>query len=145
MRMETALRIPTSSVTKRDEAIALLRAHEPELRAAGIESVLIFGSVARGEATPGSDLDLVVRVDAAFREGGFACFGRLHELNAQLRHILGCPVDVVAEPVRKQYCAHLAPEQPWQSIRAFGNVLAISMTRSIPARLGASCAMTCLR
>jgi hypothetical protein len=85
----------------RDDAIALLRTHEPELRAAGIESVSIFGSVARGEATPGSDLDLVVRVDAAFRAGGFAYFGRLDALGTQLRDILGCPVDVVTEPVRK--------------------------------------------
>lgn len=86
---------------KSDEAIALLRAHERDLRAAGVESVSIFGSVARGEATPGSDLDLVVRVDAAFREGGFAYFGRLDALNTQLSDIFGCPVDIVTEPVRK--------------------------------------------
>jgi hypothetical protein len=85
----------------RDRALALLRAYESELRAAGIESVSIFGSVARGEQTLASDIDLVVRVEPAFREGGFAYFGRLDALNAQLRNILGCSVDIVAEPVRK--------------------------------------------
>jgi hypothetical protein len=88
---------------KRDEALALLRAHERDLRAAGIESVSIFGSVARGEAARDSDLDLVVRVDTAFRDGGFAYFGRLDALNARLRGILGCPVDIVTEPVRKDH------------------------------------------
>jgi uncharacterized protein len=86
---------------KRDEALALLRAHEPELRAAGIESVSIFGSVGRGEADGRSDLDVVVRVSATFREGGFAYFGRLDALSARLSNIVGCPVDIVTEPVRK--------------------------------------------
>jgi predicted nucleotidyltransferase len=65
--------------------------------------VSIFGSVARGEATRDSDLDLVVRVDEAFRQGGFAYFGRLDALSARLRDILGCRVDVVTEPVRKDH------------------------------------------
>lgn len=34
----------------RDAVIARLRAHEAELRAAGIARVYLFGSVARGEA-----------------------------------------------------------------------------------------------
>ncbi len=34
-----------------DDIIAKLRAHEPELRAAGIRRASLFGSVARGEAS----------------------------------------------------------------------------------------------
>ncbi|HEX3885656.1 MAG TPA: nucleotidyltransferase domain-containing protein [Stellaceae bacterium] len=71
------------------------------MRAAGIESVSIFGSVARGEETRDSDLDLVVRLDPRFREGGFTYFGRLDALGEHLREVLGRRVDLVAEPVRK--------------------------------------------
>lgn len=44
-----------------------LRRYERELRARGIDHVSIFGSVARGEARPGSDVDLLVDIspDAA--------------------------------------------------------------------------------
>lgn len=87
---------------ERDAVIATLRAHEPELRAAGVVSLSVFGSVARGEARAESDVDVVVRLsDDALREG-FAYFGRLDALTRRLRDILGRPVDVVAEPVRKE-------------------------------------------
>ncbi len=62
-----------------DEALTILRAHETELRALGIESLLLFGSMARGDATGGSDVDVVVRLTPAASEGGFAYFGRLDE------------------------------------------------------------------
>jgi predicted nucleotidyltransferase len=39
--------------------IETLRLHEPELRAAGIVHLRLFGSVARGEASPESDVDLM--------------------------------------------------------------------------------------
>lgn len=41
------------------EMIAALRAHEVELRAAGIRHLSLFGSVARGDAGAGSDVDLL--------------------------------------------------------------------------------------
>lgn len=44
----------------KDQVIAKLREHETELRAAGAEHVSLFGSVARGEATEVSDLDVLV-------------------------------------------------------------------------------------
>ncbi len=86
----------------RDQAAGILRAHEPELRAAGIESLSIFGSVARGEATSGSDVDVVIRLTSEASQGGFAYFGRLETVAQRLRDILGCPVDVVAEPVHRE-------------------------------------------
>jgi predicted nucleotidyltransferase len=86
----------------RDRAIAILRSHEAELRAAGVERLSIFGSVARREEKRGSDVDILVRLTPEARQGGFAYFGRLDDLTRQLEQILGCSVDVVAEPVRKQ-------------------------------------------
>jgi uncharacterized protein len=83
-------------------AIAILRGHEVELRAAGIERLSIFGSVARGDARPGSDIDILLRLSPEARQGGFAYFGRLADLTRRLEQILGCSVDVVVEPLQKQ-------------------------------------------
>jgi hypothetical protein len=47
----------------RDEAIHLLGANESDFRARGVVGVSLFGSVARGEATGYSDIDLVVDVE----------------------------------------------------------------------------------
>jgi predicted nucleotidyltransferase len=82
-----------------DDILAKLRAHEPELRAAGVASLSLIGSVARGDARDNSDVDVVVRLSEDV--AGFAYFGRLDRLGRRLETILGRPVDVVAEPVRK--------------------------------------------
>jgi hypothetical protein len=86
---------------KRDEIIAKLRAHEPELRAAGVRSLALFGSVARGEQRNESDIDIVVQLTAEGARGGFGYFGRLDALSRRLEAILERPVDVVTEPIRK--------------------------------------------
>ena len=39
-------------------AITLLKAHEAELRHLGVQHLWLFGSTARGEARPDSDVDL---------------------------------------------------------------------------------------
>jgi predicted nucleotidyltransferase len=43
---------------KRDDAIAMLKKHETELRQLGVEHLYLFGSTARGEARDDSDVDL---------------------------------------------------------------------------------------
>lgn len=48
---------------KRDEALRRLRAHETEFRAAGVAALFLFGSTARDEAGPESDVDLFMDVD----------------------------------------------------------------------------------
>jgi uncharacterized protein len=85
----------------RDEAIAVLRKHEPELKAAGVASVSLFGSTARGEAEP-ADVDVAVRLSENFSSGGFDYFYQLDQLEQRLSRLLDCKVDVVAEPVRKK-------------------------------------------
>jgi uncharacterized protein len=47
----------------RDLVIARLRAHEQELKSAGVLKLRLFGSVARDEAGPDSDVDLMARFD----------------------------------------------------------------------------------
>lgn len=60
---------------KREEIIARLRDHETELRARGVRHVALFGSVARGEATATSDIDIIVDLDPAAPVGLFAYAG----------------------------------------------------------------------
>ena len=88
--------VPTQAV------LDSLRAHEAELRSLGVHSLALFGSVARGEAAAGSDVDLVVRLGPGFSRGGFDHFGRLAALRQRLAEIVGRDVDVVEEPVRKE-------------------------------------------
>lgn len=47
----------------RDQVIATLRAHEADLRKQGVLHAALFGSLARGEAGPGSDIDLMIEID----------------------------------------------------------------------------------
>jgi predicted nucleotidyltransferase len=86
----------------RASIIAALRAHEPELRRAGVASLSLFGSAARDEAGTGSDVDLVLRLDEDFAPGGLAWFGRVAELRRHLAAIVGSDVDVLIEPIRKE-------------------------------------------
>ena len=46
-----------------DRILAILRNHAAELQAAGLTHLRLFGSVARGEATPHSDIDLLADYD----------------------------------------------------------------------------------
>ncbi|HET6237347.1 MAG TPA: nucleotidyltransferase domain-containing protein [Acetobacteraceae bacterium] len=77
--------------------IVTLRAHEAELRRAGIRHLSLFGSVARGDAEAGSDVDLAVEFDPAARMDLF----RLTALERQIAEIPGRRVDLLPEPVEK--------------------------------------------
>ncbi len=68
---------------RRNDAIAKLRAHEAELRDAGVVALSVFGSVARDDAGDASDVDVLVRLDDAVRYSGFRYFGRLATLSEQ--------------------------------------------------------------
>jgi hypothetical protein len=85
----------------RNAILASLRAHESELRRAGVLSLSLFGSAARGDAGPKSDIDIVVRLSEDFAEGGFEYLGRLEDLRERLGQIVGREVDIVTEPIRK--------------------------------------------
>ena len=80
-----------------DDVIATLRAHEVELRAAGIKRLSLFGSVARGDAGPDSDVDLVAELDRAARID----LVRLVGLERQIGDLLGRKVDLLPEPIEK--------------------------------------------
>lgn len=79
------------------DVIARLKAHEVELRGLGISSLSLFGSVARGEATRSSDVDLSATFDDARHVGMFD----FATIAARLKELLGQRVDLVGEPARK--------------------------------------------
>lgn len=91
----------------------LLREHKAEIQAAamavGAANVRVFGSMARGEETSDSDIDLLVDFPAA-EHGLFP----LVRLAAEIESIVGRPVDVaavevMAEPVRERALAEAIP------------------------------------
>jgi len=78
-----------------------LRDHEAELRRLGVESISLFGSVARDEESDASDIDVAVKLSPARTPRGFAYFGLLDDLEQRLEKVLGRRVDVVPEPAKK--------------------------------------------
>lgn len=74
----------------KERILAILREHEPELKAAGLLHLRLFGSVARGEETPASDVDLL----ADFDETLPLSLMRLAKIEYQLDDLLGAKVDL---------------------------------------------------
>ena len=54
-----------------EQALDVLHRHADALRARGLLHAGVFGSVARGEARPDSDLDILIEVDPKRRVGLF--------------------------------------------------------------------------
>lgn len=84
---------------RKEEVLDLLRSHWPELCALGVEELYLFGSVARGEAAPGSDVDLLVVFASP---PGFEGYWRVKEF---LEAVLGNPVDLVMKGALKPWAA----------------------------------------
>lgn len=75
----------------REDVIAALREHEPELKAAGVEHLFLHGSFARGTAIRElSDVDVIADFDHAKR---LSLLGRVH-LENRLTDILGIKADL---------------------------------------------------
>jgi uncharacterized protein len=69
--------------------ISRIRRHRAQLTKLGVKSVSIFGSVARGEDSTGSDVDILVEFK------GRATFDRYMDTKFYLEELLGCKVDLV--------------------------------------------------
>jgi len=80
---------------RRDDALAVLRARRAEFGRFQVKSLSIFGSVARNEAGPLSDLDLLVEFDGA------ASYDLYMGLKLYLEDLLGCRIDLVMEKALK--------------------------------------------
>jgi predicted nucleotidyltransferase len=80
----------------REEALEILHRVRPELEARGVVHAGLFGSVARGEAGPRSDVDVVVR----FNGGTLPDLFNLGGVQVILEEaFVGLSVDVEFEPI----------------------------------------------
>ena len=77
----------------RQRVVEILRAHESELKAAGIVHLRIYGSVARNEASNVSDVDLLAEFDKSKR----LTLVKIGSLQSHLTDLLGAPVELSAE------------------------------------------------
>jgi predicted nucleotidyltransferase len=73
-----------------DEALARLRSSEAELKRLGVQSLYLFGSTARGEATSESDVDLFFD----YERGAFGLF-ELMDVADLAAKILGGQADIM--------------------------------------------------
>jgi uncharacterized protein len=86
------------TVTKQD-AIDVLRRHQDDLRAHGIIHAALFGSVARGDAGPQSDVDILIELDPDLSLDIFAYAG----LKRYVAELFQGPVDVINKEALKPY------------------------------------------
>jgi len=96
----------------REHVIATLRAHELELRHRGVRHAALFGSVARNEATPESDIDIMVEIDPEAPIGVFEYVAITH----YLADLFSVPVDVANSCHLKR---HVKPEAENDAVYAF--------------------------
>ncbi len=99
--MTVSLKSTSAARMDKEQVVLKLREYEAELKAAGIVHLRIFGSVARGDVTPFSDVDLMADFDKS-KSFTLVSVGRLEN---RLKDILGVNVDLsspdwMREPVR---------------------------------------------
>ena len=87
----------------KSDVIQTLRAHQSELQSAGIVHLRLFGSVARGESSADSDVDLM----ADFETSKCLTLVSMVQLENRLAKLLGVkvdlsPADSMKEPVRQR-------------------------------------------
>jgi predicted nucleotidyltransferase len=95
-----------------EDAIATLRRYESALQARGIRHAAVFGSVARREERPDSDIDIVIEIDPAMRMTVFDYVG----LKDYIAGLFDGPVDVVSRQAPKPF---VRPAVMADSIYAF--------------------------
>lgn len=87
--------------------IERLRHSQSQLRAAGVIHLRVFGSVARGDNSAGSDIDLMAELDPGQRR----TLVKMARLQNMLSDVLGAPVDLsIASSMRESIRAHAQRE-----------------------------------
>jgi|SRR5882724_7654154 predicted nucleotidyltransferase len=84
---------------KRDEIIEKLKEREADLRAQGVAHAALFGSIARGDDRPDSDIDILVDLDPAIVVTVFDYAG----VKEFIADIFDRPVDVIDRDALKPH------------------------------------------
>ncbi len=79
--------------------IARLRENETALRALGVTHAALFGSRARGDDRPGSDIDIMIEIAPDAVQDVYAYVG----LKSYIAELFSEPVDVVDRAALKPY------------------------------------------
>lgn len=92
-RLAAPTAVPASGEAERARVLATLRGQAGELHRRGVRRLRLTGSVARGQATPASDVDLLAEID----RGAVARFSLLDlaGLELDLAAALGRDVQIV--------------------------------------------------
>jgi uncharacterized protein len=77
----------------REQVVTTLRAHERQLKEVGITHLSLFGSTARGDQRPDSDVDLLAVFDDELRLSILDVVG----IELRLAELLGTRVDLTEE------------------------------------------------
>jgi hypothetical protein len=88
------------AVASASELSELIRANAPSVRGMGVRSLSVFGSFARGEQRPASDVDLLVEF-----EPGQKSYDNFIRLAFFLEEVAGRPVELLT---RESLSPHLA-------------------------------------
>lgn len=83
------------------EILDVLRRSEPELRAKGVRHAGLFGSTARGDAGPDSDIDIMIDLDPELPLSVYDYVG----IKLFIADLFEGPVDVVNRSSLKPYVA----------------------------------------
>ena len=70
-----------AGLAERERVLRILRNHEAEIRARGVTRLRMFGSMARGEAGPASDVDLLADIDRRIKFSLIELVGLQHFLD----------------------------------------------------------------
>jgi predicted nucleotidyltransferase len=82
---------------KREDVLAIVKAHQLKLEELGVKSLELFGSVARDEARTDSDVDFLVEFSQPV---GFFEFFRIQHY---LEDILGCDIDLGTQDALREH------------------------------------------
>lgn len=95
---------------RRDDVIRLMREHKREIDAFGVTSLALFGSVARDEAGPESDVDVLVEFAGPTR------FEPFMDLKFLLEDTFGCKVDLATPAALRREMAPRILEEAFPTI-----------------------------
>jgi predicted nucleotidyltransferase len=84
------------------DPLSLIEAHAEELHALGARRIGVFGSFAKNQATPESDVDVYVEFSEGMKT--YDNFFALYEL---LRELFGRPIDLVTDGALSERKARL--------------------------------------
>jgi predicted nucleotidyltransferase len=99
-------------VMDKQDILARLRANEAALKASGVSHAALFGSRARGDNRPDSDIDIMVEIAPDVRMGVFQYVGIVHSIE----DMFPVPVDVSNRFAMK---SHVRPSAERDAVYAF--------------------------